>query len=102
MLAVGVADGVDLVLANVVVGTAEMDHDGAGGLLGSELADAAGVVTDGTGRLEGKSGAAGGGEPADEAAVTEAEDADGVNDSLCIVESRGDVLEGVVGDQLGV
>ena len=82
VLGVRVANGVDLVLTDVVVGAAEVDHHGAGRLFCGELSDAAGVVADGAGGLEGEVGAAGCGEPADEAAIAEAEDADGVDDSL--------------------
>src|ERR1700755_1419517 len=65
VLAMRIANGVDLILAAVIVGATEVDHDGAGRLLGRKLADAARVVADGADGLEGEVGAAGCREPAD-------------------------------------
>ena len=101
VLAVGVADSVDLVLADVIVGSAEMDHDGAGGFFGGELDDAARVVADGAGRFDGLVVSPDSGDPADEAAVAEPKHADRVDDSLRVLEGGGDILEGVVGFSLG-
>ena len=47
----GASDSVDLIVTNVVIGSAEVDQDGADGFFGGELADAAGVVADAAARI---------------------------------------------------
>jgi hypothetical protein len=97
------ADGFDLVMADVGVVGAEVDHDRAGGFFGGDVADAAGVIGDAAAGLHPEIFPAGGGEPGDEAAVAEADDAAVFSGELFgMLEGGGDVKEGEIGLELGV
>jgi hypothetical protein len=95
-------NGFALVGADMVVGAAEVNHDRAGGLLGSDLADTAGVVADAAVGLHAMDLAARGREPTGKAAVAKADDAGWFASAPGVVEGGGDVEQRDIGIELGI